>query len=481
MLPDGQGVYEPVDRESEVWVATANPVTGTATDDLILHRLGVPAAVFPFQDALLAALRRQPPPAVLVLHELLPGPHDPVRFLARVRQAAPETRVVYLLAEGPRVDPLIQALLEAEVYDFAVGVPAPDDLLRLIRKPRSPAEVLHLYRRPAPANPSADLLGPPARRGAQGLAAVLGGLRPPHTRFLRRMGGLPVTSTTPRPASGHPLVQAEAAPSPPAFRPRLLCAVWGPKGGVGTSTVAANLAAAIGGTGRPVLALDLDLRAPALGVHFGLASPGGLAHLHAEGVTPETIRRHARPAAAAPGVHVLTAAPSDLLSLGGEEADRLLSACLEAWDVVVADCAHPLDEAATFAALRAAALTYLVVDQDRVAVEHAWELLRLAADAGVPRDRIRLVINRYFPGHGVPTGAIEEYLDLRARVVIPAEPLTCLRAVHEGRPAVLRLRGQDDNPWACLAADALGGDAAAGPRPGLLARLFRTQGVAGRG
>lgn len=466
----------------EVWVATANPVTGTATDDLILHELKIPAPVFPFQDALLAALRRQAPPAVLVLHELLPGPHDPVPFLTRVRHAAPATRVVYLLAEGPRADPLIQALLDAGVYDFAIGSPGPDELLRLIREPRSPAEVRHLHRRPAPAGGAAEPPQAPVWGGRRGPWGVLARLRPAHTRSPRPKGGAPMASATPRPTFGAPQVQAEGPPPASTFSPRLLCAVWGPKGGVGTSTVAAGLAAAIAGTGRPALALDLDLRAPALGIHFGLPSPGGLASLHAEALSAQAVRRHARPVPSVPGLSVLTAAPSDLLSLDGEEADRLLSACLEAWDVVVADCAHPLDEAATYAALRAAARTYLVVDQDRVAVEHAWEFLRLAAEAGVPREGMRLVINRYFAGHGVPPHAIEEYLGLQARVVIPAEPLSHLRAVHEGTPLAVRWRGPGDDPWARLAADALGGErAAASPRPGLLARLFRLQGAAGRG
>ncbi|BDG59945.1 hypothetical protein caldi_10350 [Caldinitratiruptor microaerophilus] len=482
MPQTGAGGVREVSEESEVWVATANPVTGTATDDLILHGLKIPAAVFPFQDALLAALRRQAPPAVLVLHELLPGPRDPVPFLARVRQAAPATRVVYLLAEGPRADPLIQALLDAGVYDFAIGSPGPDDLLRLIREPRSPAEVRHLYRRPAPAEAAGKPPQAPVWRGRRGLAGVLGRLRPAHALFPRSKGGAPMTSAAPRATFGVPQVDADVSPSVSTFSPRLLCAVWGPKGGVGTSTVAAGLAAAIAGTGRPVLALDLDLRAPALGVHFGLPSSGGLAPLHAEAVTAQAVRRHARPVPSVPGLCVLTAAPSDLLSLDGEEAGRLISACLDAWDVVVADCAHPLDEATTYAALRTAARTYLVVDQDRVAVEHAWEFLRLAAEAGVPRDGMRLVINRYFAGHGVPPQAIEEYLGLQARVVIPAEPLSYLRAIHEGTPVATRARGLGEDPWARLAADALGGEgAAASPRPGLLARLFRWQGAAGRG
>ncbi|BDG59765.1 AAA family ATPase [Caldinitratiruptor microaerophilus] len=289
--------------------------------------------------------------------------------------------------------------------------------------------------------------------------------------------------SVPRPAFGRAASPSDPPPVAPSFRPRLLCAVWGPKGGVGKSTVAANLAAAIARTGRPVLALDLDLRAPALGVHFGLASPGGLATLLGEAVTTDTVRHHARPAPGAPGVHVLTASPSDLLSLGAEEADRLIAACLDAWDVVVADCASPIDEATTFAALRAATLVYLVVDQDRVAVETAWEALRLAADAGIPRDRVRLVVNRYLPGYGIPVSAIEQYLGLRARAVIPAQPLAYLRAVQEGKPCGLSLNGKPDNPWARLAADALGTEAPAAPRHGFLTRLFRrrTREVVGRG
>lgn len=231
----------------------------------------------------------------------------------------------------------------------------------------------------------------------------------------------------------------EAQRDLPTRRGDLICC-YSPNGGTGVSTLAVNLAARLA-TGMPEQVALVDLKpAPSdLALMLDLAPEHTLDDLceHWERIDRKliarTMTRHSS------GLHVLAQAgyPED----GGPVdrpidpmAVRRLSVLLRRnYSAAVMDLDHALG-AAEVAAMSHSNLVALIVRPDVPGLRRARWALDSAVAAGVPRERFRLVLNRWGQAGQVKKAKVEEILGQSIYQTIPEDSRLMNRAVNRGVP-----------------------------------------------
>lgn len=214
----------------------------------------------------------------------------------------------------------------------------------------------------------------------------------------------------------------------------VLVAVFGAKGGCGTTTVATNVASALAAKHR-VLLIDLDVGGGSVASSLDLTSGKSintvldrLANgdeqmvLGAADVMPN-------------GLHVL-AQPYDLTELMVPQADstnRLLEFARRGFDIVVVDAGSKV-QVSSLATLVDANEILLVSNLDVGAVRGAQRTIKLLQMLDFPTDRVHLIMNKVGPGSALSMRDIEGQLDLEVRVQLERDDAACAAADAEGRP-----------------------------------------------
>lgn len=190
------------------------------------------------------------------------------------------------------------------------------------------------------------------------------------------------------------------APLAPArARPVKVIAVTGGKGGVGKTSVTANLAIALAQRGRSVLVLDADLGLANIDVMLGLQSRWNLSHvLSGERSLDEVMVNGPK------GIRVVPASSGvrQMANLGALEHAGLIRAfsdLSQSFDVMLIDTAAGIhDSVLTFA--RAAHHVLVVVCDEPASLTDAYALIKvLSREQGVGRFRV-LANQTRTPGEG---------------------------------------------------------------------------------
>jgi pilus assembly protein CpaE len=240
-----------------------------------------------------------------------------------------------------------------------------------------------------------------------------------------------------------------------------ILAVWGSKGGVGTTTLAVNLAAEIAPTQRTVV-VDLD---------FSAGDVAAMLDVEPRQTMSDVLRNEARLderlLAGMVGVHPpsrlhVLAQPTDLaqrVEPAGEAVARVLGVVADAYQFAFVDCGSRLDEA-TLTAAAVAHRMLLVTGPDVPGVRNAWRRLQLLRSMGLGTEHVQVVVNGYDPrAGGLTPNDIARNLGRPVEVVIPHDR-TVVRAVNEGR----LLRALDPRtPAAVAIAGAIGAATGASP------------------
>ncbi len=188
-------------------------------------------------------------------------------------------------------------------------------------------------------------------------------------------------------------------------------AILGAKGGVGTTTIASNLAAELhNSNNRSVLLVDLNLFLGDVGLHVGLErEPTAMQWMHdRESTIPaQEIAQHPL------GFSVLGLSPdlSDADDVVAEDVLHLLGRARNHFDVTVIDCGTDLNET-SLTACRYSDHRILVTTEQRPSLMGAKRRLEILKKLDIPGQTALGLINRAHNESGVSAAAVEQAIGL---------------------------------------------------------------------
>ena len=215
-----------------------------------------------------------------------------------------------------------------------------------------------------------------------------------------------------------------------------IIAVFNPKGGVGKTTIAVNLAASLVAMGRKVLLVDADT------VTGHIASSLGLEHVRTlvdALVDAKDAGARADPVedlvAAHPSglrVLVLSSSPMKTTALDPSAAADTIAGARRSYDVLVVDL-HPDYDGLNRAIFERADRILVPVTPDVPALRAAVQLRDVGGELGF-REKLALIVNRANSGVSVPD--MEKTVGMPAFASIRSAGLQLVKAANEGRTVI---------------------------------------------
>lgn len=215
-------------------------------------------------------------------------------------------------------------------------------------------------------------------------------------------------------------------------------AVHGVKGGVGTTSIAVNLAVALRQlTDERVVVFDASLQSGDVGVALNLTGNTGIDDLvsRLDELDVDLLNRVlvTHPS----GVRALLA-PRELErvdAIGGEEIRKVMAYLTGHFDYVVVDTAHTLDPAG-LAVLDHSDQIVLLTTPEVPSLRNAGRFIQLTKRLGYPASKTLLVLNRAGSRSAVSAADVEKSLGWRPAVAIPSAGSHFIKAVNNGEVIV---------------------------------------------
>ncbi len=215
--------------------------------------------------------------------------------------------------------------------------------------------------------------------------------------------------------------------------------VFSPKGGVGKSVVAVNLAAAIAQRlGQPVAILDLDLQFGDIAIMLRLQPLHTFSDAISAGdLLDETLLRSFLARHDPSGVYILGAptSPSDADQVDPVSMLRVLDLLRKMFGHVVVDTPPHLSEV-VLQAVAASDLVAFLVAMDVPSVKNARLGLQAFQLLQIPFEKIALLLNRADSHVHLNAHDIENALEMKVDLALPSEAAVP-QSVNQGTPALL--------------------------------------------
>lgn len=241
-----------------------------------------------------------------------------------------------------------------------------------------------------------------------------------------------------------PSLEETFRPTKPEKRGKAI-ALYSPKGGVGCSTIATNLAIALGEEGKKKVALvDFGQQFGDLAVLLNLQPQSTITDLvpHLEELDDillgEAMQAHSS------GVKVLLAPPRPEMAgvVAPEHVRKILAQLKSMYDYIIVDTASPLSDS-TLAILEGCDKTLLVITPELPAIKDARLFFEVMEALDLPLEDIMLVLNKVDRRASIEEEKIEASIKHPIASRIRNEQETALAAANKGIPLLI---GQKNRP-----------------------------------
>jgi Flp pilus assembly CpaE family ATPase len=250
-----------------------------------------------------------------------------------------------------------------------------------------------------------------------------------------RVEAMCIRSVTVDDGSG-PVIQGGSAEIGDWSHRATVLAVFNPKGGVGKTTVATNLASALQlHRGQRVLLVDADTVTGHVTTSLGLEQVRTVADSwreQADGGDPESLTELASPHPSGLSVVALTSSPLNTEILDPSRVGDAITMSRPGYDFIVVDL-HPSYSSLNKAIFEKADRILVPVTPDVPALRAAVQLRDVAIELGI-QERLALVVNR--ANSGVSVEDMEKTVGMPALALIRSGGLLFVRAANEGRTVI---------------------------------------------
>ncbi|MFN2195240.1 MAG: CpaE family protein [Anaerolineales bacterium] len=363
-----------------------------------------------------------------------------------------QARIVAIGDQGPTQEQIVAALTAQEEFVLADLINSSERLMREIHA--SEPDVI-LVDHILDGNPTLDIIDDLALQNPEAaIVAILPGEDPlkaqqvmlagarafivqPFTQInllstLRRVRELESRRAATKPSAG---VTPEEH-----TRPVRTVTVFSPRGGVGTSTVAVNLALSLlEQTGKRVLLFEGKLFFGHLSVMLNLRTQNSLAdlipHAHSidEGLVRDVVSHHAS------GLDVLLS-PSNIQVSQGIRADDLYSVFVGVqrfYDYVIVDGGNTLSENSV-TLMDACDRIMLVANPEMASLRDVAQFVQIGRSLAYSNEKMLIVINRVGMSAGLRENDVENALHHLVFAHIPDDTENALRSLNRGVPVFLK-------------------------------------------
>jgi pilus assembly protein CpaE len=218
-----------------------------------------------------------------------------------------------------------------------------------------------------------------------------------------------------------------------------IISVYSPKGGVGTTTLAVNLAVSLQRSETPVVLVDGNMEFGDVMVFVNQQAKNSIVDLapRADELDPDVIEEVTQLHQAS-GLKMLAAPtrPELAESVNGDQFTKVLQYLCHFYSYVVVDCASTLTDV-TLSAIDSSDLIILVTTQEIPAIKDARMFLDLLKPLKISRDRLLFVMNKHDKRIGISPQKVSENFKQEIKVVIPFEEKVVLPSINRGVPFML--------------------------------------------
>ena len=210
------------------------------------------------------------------------------------------------------------------------------------------------------------------------------------------------------------------------------------KGGSGSTFLATNLAYALGAEKKHVCLIDLNLHFGDAALHVSEHAPSvTVVDLVAQIQRLDGALLESSMLRIAPCFDLLAApdSPENAIDVRPESIERLIAVARGCYDFVVLDVSRTLDANAV-KALDCADAIYLTLQQTLPFIRDAGRLLRIFASLGYPREKLRLLVNRFEKSSEIGLPDVERTLGQKVVKTIPNSFSAVAESINHGRPLI---------------------------------------------
>lgn len=219
-----------------------------------------------------------------------------------------------------------------------------------------------------------------------------------------------------------------------------IIAVFSPKGGVGTTTVAVNVAVGLARRAPDQVAIvDLDLQFGQVATHLNISARLTVADLARDPVAlsdPATLRTYTDRHESGLAVLAAPATPDGGNAITEAMVRQLIETVGRAYHYVVVDAGSGLD-ARSEATIRQATDVLIVVTPEFPALKAVHALRELLTSSGVDLSETSFILNQIFSREILRLRDIEDALETKIALTIPYDAFAFLKSVNEGVPVVM--------------------------------------------